>query len=61
MKKSADGTPQRWGKYSKTGYNFFIDVVLDIIGGKYKVSILYNLWNGALRFGHFRRLVPKAT
>jgi len=32
---------------------------LDIIGGKYKVSILYNLRNGALRFGQLRRLVRK--
>ena len=61
MKKSTDGTPERRGKYSKTGYNSPIDAALDIIGGKYKVSILYNLRNDALRFGQLRRLVPKAT
>ncbi len=61
MKKSTDETPERRGKYSNSGYNSPIDATLDIIGGKYKVSILYNLRNDALRFGQLRRLVPKAT
>ena len=61
MKKSTDEAPERRGKYSKSGYNSPIDATLDIIGGKYKVSILYNLRNDTLRFGQLRRLVPKAT
>ena len=61
MKNTVDGTPGRKGKYSKTGYNSPIDAALDVIAGKYKVSILYNLRSGVLRFGELRRVMPKAT
>src|SRR5258705_340332 len=61
MKKSTDEAPERRGKYSNSGYNSPIDATLDIIGGKYKVSILYNLRNDPLRFGQLRPLVPPVT
>jgi DNA-binding HxlR family transcriptional regulator len=48
-------------KYSKTGYATPIDATLEVIGGKYKVAILYHLRNGVLRFGELRRLMPSAT
>jgi DNA-binding HxlR family transcriptional regulator len=51
--------PQRvpQGKYARTGYTSPIDAALQVIGGKYKVAILYHL----ARFGELRRLMPLAT
>ena len=34
---------------------------LGIIGGKYKVLILWHLVGGTRRFGELRRLIPEAT
>jgi DNA-binding HxlR family transcriptional regulator len=35
---------------------------MDIIGGKWKPSILYYVWNlGACRFGEFQRYIPHIT
>ena len=49
------------GKYARTGYVSPIDVALEIIGGKYKVAILYYIRESVLRFGALRRLMPLAT
>ena len=49
------------GKYARTGYVSPIDAALEIIGGKYKVAILYYLRESVLRFGEFGRLMPLAT
>src|ERR1700692_2100229 len=49
------------GKYSRTGYVSPIDAALEIIGGKYKVAILYYIRESVLRFGELRRLMPLAT
>jgi DNA-binding HxlR family transcriptional regulator len=38
-----------------------IQIIVDMIGGKWKLSILYQLFQGTKRYGELRRLVPKAT
>ncbi len=38
-----------------------IQVVVNIIGGKWKLSILYQLFQGTKRYGELKRLVPAAT
>jgi DNA-binding HxlR family transcriptional regulator len=38
-----------------------IQAIVDTIGGKWKLSILYQLFQGTKRYGELRRLVPKAT
>ena len=49
------------GKYARTGYTSPIDAALEVIGGKYKVAILYHLRASVVRFGQLRRLMPLAT
>lgn len=34
---------------------------VDVIGGKWKISILYNLENNVLRFGELRKRLPLIT
>lgn len=38
-----------------------IDAVLNLIGGKYKPILLYNLLKGSRRYSELQRLVPRAT
>lgn len=38
-----------------------IQAIVDAIGGKWKLSILYQLFQGTKRYGELKRLVPKAT
>ncbi len=38
-----------------------IGAIVDVIGGKWKLSILYQLFEGTKRYGELKRLVPKAT
>ena len=38
-----------------------IEATLDIVGGKWKVLILFYLMRGTVRFGEFQRLIPKIT
>jgi DNA-binding HxlR family transcriptional regulator len=49
------------GKYARTGYVSPIDAAIEIIGGKYKVAILYYIRESVLRFGELRRLMPLVT
>ena len=49
------------GKYARSGYVSPIDAALEIIGGKYKVAILYYIRESVLRFGELRRKMPLAT
>ena len=38
-----------------------VEVTLSIVGGKWKLQIVYCLLNGTKRFGQLRRLIPGAT
>lgn len=45
----------------KKEYNNRIEVVLEVIGGKWKAHILYHLTNGPVRTGELKRLVTGIT
>ena len=38
-----------------------LDVTVDLIGGKWKVLILWRLKNGLLRFNELKRAIPNVT
>lgn len=57
IRKSVSGR----GKYAFTGYASPIDAALEVIGGKFKVSILYHLRSETLRFGELRKCIPSVT
>ena len=38
-----------------------VEVVLSIVGGKWKLQIIYCLLSGTKRFGQLQRLIPRAT
>ena len=42
-------------------YACAIEVTLDVIGGKWKGTVLHRLVRGPARFNELRRLAPKAT
>lgn len=42
-------------------YSCPVDAAISIVGGKYKVVILYHLLTGCLRFSELQRLIPNAT
>ena len=42
-------------------YNCNIEVIVDVIGGKWKMLILWNLRLGLKRFNELRRLIPGST
>ena len=38
-----------------------VETTLRLIGGKYKTLIVWNLFDGTLRFSQLQRLIPRAT
>jgi DNA-binding HxlR family transcriptional regulator len=42
-------------------FECLIGAIVDVIGGKWKLPILYQLFQGTKRYGELKRLVPKAT
>lgn len=42
-------------------YNCNIEVIVDVIGGKWKMLILWNLKEGHRRFNELRRMIPGST
>ncbi len=42
-------------------YNCNIEVIVDVIGGKWKMLILWHLRTGIKRFNQLRRLIPGIT
>src|SRR5579863_4832935 len=42
-------------------YNCNIEVIVDVIGGKWKMLILWNLKDQTRRFNELRRLIPGIT
>ena len=38
-----------------------VEAALSIVGGKWKLQIIYCLLSGTKRFGQLRRLIPRAT
>ncbi len=46
---------------TKYNTNCSVEATISIIGGKYKVVILYHLVDGCLRFSELQKKVPKAT
>ena len=43
------------------GYNCPVEAAMDVIGGKYKALIVYELINGTRRYNENARAVPQAT
>ncbi|WHY72118.1 winged helix-turn-helix transcriptional regulator [Fictibacillus enclensis] len=48
-------------KHLHPEYTCAIDLVIDIIGGKWKVLILWNLNEGPKRFNELKRSIPDIT
>ncbi len=46
---------------TKRRYECPVDATISLIGGKYKVIILYHLIPECLRFGELKKLLPNAT
>lgn len=42
-------------------YNCTVDAAMDILGGKYKAIIVYELKERTLRYNEIQKLIPKAT
>ena len=42
-------------------FNNSVELSLDIIGGKWKIPIIWRLKDGEMRYGEIRRSLPKVT
>ena len=45
----------------RANYNCSLELAMDIVGGKWKMVILWHLRNGVLRFGELRKLLCGIT
>lgn len=45
----------------KNSYSCKLTLAMDLVGGKWKMVILWHLRNGTLRFNELRRLLPGIT
>ena len=43
------------------GYHCPVEAAMDVIGGKYKAMILYELIQGTRRYSEIQRAIPQAT
>ena len=48
-------------KEKLAAYNCAVDLSMDIIGGKYKAGIIYELIGRTLRYNEIQKLFPQAT
>lgn len=48
-------------KYKNTEYRCSMELTIDLIGGKWKSLILWNLGENTLRFGELRKTLPQVT
>ncbi|SFG34621.1 transcriptional regulator, HxlR family [Desulfotomaculum arcticum] len=48
-------------KYRDTEYRCSMELTIDLIGGKWKSLILWNLGEDTLRFGELRKKLPQVT
>lgn len=52
----------RTNKVSCSNYRCEIEITLEVIGGKWKALLLWNLGNyEVIRFNEFRRIIPEIT
>jgi DNA-binding HxlR family transcriptional regulator len=47
--------------YNNKTYECPLEMTIDLIGGKWKVLLLWHLSNGVLRFNEFNRIFPKVS
>lgn len=48
-------------KFKNKQFKCSLDVSVDLIGGKWKVLILWRLKNGIMRFNELKRTIPNVT
>ena len=44
-----------------TGYSCPVEAAMDVIGGKYKAQIVYELIGGTRRYNEIQKAIPQAT